>query len=108
MIVVPSASSSRSRSFALFSSSPETDRTESVMLGRENPVWTTLASGMLRRERMSLDHRRRRRRRQGQHGRPAQVVDGVAERQEVGAEVVAPLADAVGLVHDEQADGPAP
>ena len=46
--------------------------------------------------------------RQGQHGRPAQVVDGMAQGQEIGAEVMAPLADAVGLVHHEQTDGPAP
>ena len=44
------------------------------------------------------------RRRQGHDGRPAQVVDGLAQSQIVGTKVVAPLADAVGLVDDEQLD----
>ena len=35
---------------------------------------------------------------------PAEAsIDGVAQRQEVGAEVAPPLADAVGLVHDDEA-----
>jgi hypothetical protein len=42
--------------------------------------------------------------RQGQHRRAAQILDGVAQEEVVGAKVVAPLADAVGLVHHEQLD----
>ena len=43
-------------------------------------------------------------RRHGQHGGVAQFLDHVAQLEVVGAEVVAPLAHAVRLVHDEQVD----
>ncbi len=44
--------------------------------------------------------------RQGHDGRPAQVVDGLAQGQVVGAKVVAPLTDTVSLIDDEQLDFP--
>ena len=44
--------------------------------------------------------------RQGHDGRPAQVVDGFAQGQIVGAKVVAPLTDTVSLIDDEQLDFP--
>jgi hypothetical protein len=47
-------------------------------------------------------HRRRRRRRERQDRRPSQRLGGGGELQVVGAEVVAPLGDAVGFVDDEQ------
>ena len=51
-----------------------------------------------------LDDVGRRGRRQGQHGRPAEPVDRLAQRQVLGAEVVAPLAHAMRLVDNEQVD----
>jgi len=45
---------------------------------------------------------RRRRRGEGQHGRVSQILNHGAKPQVIGAEVVAPLADAVRLVDDEQ------
>ncbi len=42
-----------------------------------------------------------------EHGRPAQEHDGGAQAAVVGAEVVAPLADAVGFVDREERDGDA-
>ena len=44
--------------------------------------------------------------RQGHDGRAAQVVDGFAQGQVVGAKVVAPLTDTVSLIDDEQLDFP--
>ncbi len=43
------------------------------------------------------------RRGQGEHGRAPEVPHGAWQEQVVGAEVVAPLRDAVGLVNDEEA-----
>ena len=47
-------------------------------------------------------HRRGRGGREREHGRMAELSDHAAEREVGGAEVVAPLADAVRLVHDEE------
>ena len=49
-----------------------------------------------------------RRGRKGEHGRVPEVPHGARQEQVVGAEVVAPLRDAVGLVHHEQANPGAP
>ena len=47
---------------------------------------------------------RGRRRGQGDHGRGNALAD-LSDRKVVRAEVIAPLGDAVGLVHDDEADG---
>jgi len=49
-----------------------------------------------------VPHGRRRRRGEGEDGRVAETVDGVPEAQVVGAEVMSPGRDAVGLVHDHE------
>ena len=49
-----------------------------------------------------LANRRRRRRRQGEYGRVPELRDDSAEREVGGTKVVAPLADAVRFVDDEE------
>src|SRR5919106_3939006 len=50
----------------------------------------------------------RRRCREGEYGRVTEIPYGARQEQVVGAEVVAPLRDAVGLVNYEEADAGAP
>ncbi|MFO0951902.1 MAG: hypothetical protein U0835_12275 [Isosphaeraceae bacterium] len=51
-----------------------------------------------------LDHGVSRGGGEGQDGRPAQLGDGLSQVQIFGPEFVAPLADAVGLVDDEEVE----
>ena len=74
------------------------------MFGRSKP--RTIEGGVVHRELLDdvVADRRGGRGGQGEDGGVAELVDRLPEAQVVGAEVVAPLADAVCLVDDEQAD----
>ena len=78
--------------------------TAKVRFGRSNPVATLTGSLRPRRRAMSRGHLRRGGRGRGEDRIGAEPAGGVAKAEVVGAEVVAPLRDAVRLVDDEAAD----
>ena len=83
---------------------PPGETTSKARLGRSKPARTDTHSRRPRRAAISLGHARRGGRGGGHHGRAPERGDRVVQAQVVGAEVVAPLGDAVGLVDDEQRD----
>ena len=104
---VPSVFWSCSSSSARFSASPSGMDDVQFKVGAVEAGVDDLGIGHAQLGEDVLDDVGRGRGRQGHDGRPAQVVDGLAQGQIVGAKVVAPLADAVSLVDDEQLDFPA-
>ena len=81
---------------------PSTLTTSNVTFGRSKPERIETQSRRPRRARDLLGHPRRGGGGRGHHRRAAERGDRVVQAQVVGAEVVAPLGHAVGLVDDEQ------
>ena len=92
------------RSTAVLDASFTVRCTSKRRLGRAKPVIVTNGSRIPSCRMMSRAHFLGGGRGEREDRRPAEPLDDGAEREVVGAEVVSPLAHAVRLVHDEEAD----